>query len=265
MSGTSCAGGRLLARPGVLRTFVLGLVGRLGYGVLPLSFLFAVREATGSFPAATGAVAVVGLGTLAMPLQARARDRRGQRRVLPLLTRSWVLALLVAVTLSLAAVSSPAAWLLAAAPLGPARAGPRALDARAVAVIDLRRRVAWRIRSAGVARGPGGCSSAAPRCWRLRRSCRSGWLPRSSRSVGSPGREVRGGIPGRGPAGSRGAADRGVHAGEDRDQPGVRARYGAHRCGRRGRGLAVPPGGGGGRRCRPARGVAGAGPLASPA
>ncbi|CAI9401730.1 MFS transporter [Nocardioides sp. T2.26MG-1] len=118
MSGTPRAGGRLLARPAVLRTFALGLVGRLGYGVLPLSFLFTVRQATGSFPAASGAVAVLGLGTLAMPLQARALDRWGQRRVLPLLTGSWVLALLAAVALSLAAVAAPAAWLVAAVPLG---------------------------------------------------------------------------------------------------------------------------------------------------
>lgn len=118
MSGTSRAGSGLLSRPAVLRTFALGLVGRLGYGVLPLSFLFTVRQATGSFPAASAAVAVLGLGTLVMPLQARALDRGGQRRVLPLVAGAWVLALLAAVGLSAASVSSPAAWIGMALPLG---------------------------------------------------------------------------------------------------------------------------------------------------
>ena len=118
MSGTSRAGSGLLTRPAVLRTFALGLVGRLGYGVLPLSFLFTVRQATGSFPAASAAVAVLGLGTLAMPLQARALDRWGQRRVLPLVTGTWVAGLGAAVALSLHPVASPAAWAALALPLG---------------------------------------------------------------------------------------------------------------------------------------------------
>lgn len=118
MLGTSRAGSGLLSRPAVLRTFALGLVGRLGYGVLPLSFLFTVRQATGSFAAASAAVAVLGLGTLAMPLQARALDRWGQRRVLPLVAGAWVVVLLTAVALSAASVSSPAAWLATALPLG---------------------------------------------------------------------------------------------------------------------------------------------------
>lgn len=118
MSGTSRAGSGLLSRPAVLRTFALGLVGRLGYGVLPLSFLFTARQATGSFPAASAAVAVLGLGTLAMPLQARALDRWGQRRVLPPVAGAWVGALGVALALSLEGVSAPAAWVATALPLG---------------------------------------------------------------------------------------------------------------------------------------------------
>ncbi|HEY0952788.1 MAG TPA: MFS transporter, partial [Nocardioides sp.] len=118
MSGTTHAGSRLLARPAVLRTFALGLVGRLGYGVLPLSFLFTVRQATGSFSAASGAVALFGLGALAMPLQARALDRWGQRRVLPLVAGTWVAVLVAALTMSTAGVSAPAAWVAIAVPLG---------------------------------------------------------------------------------------------------------------------------------------------------
>jgi len=118
MLGTSRAGSGLLSRPAVLRTFALGLVGRLGYGVLPLSFLFTVRQATGSFAAASGAVAVFGLGALAMPLQARALDRWGQRRVLPLVAGTWVALLVVALAMALAGVSAPAAWVATALPLG---------------------------------------------------------------------------------------------------------------------------------------------------
>lgn len=118
MPGTTRAGSGLLTRPAVLRTFALGLVGRLGYGVLPLSLLFTVRQATGSFPAASAAVATFGLGTLAMPLQARALDRWGQRRVLPVLTTAWALTLATAVLLSGAGVSSPGAWVALAVPAG---------------------------------------------------------------------------------------------------------------------------------------------------
>ncbi len=118
MTGTSRARSRLFSRPAVLRTFALGLVGRLGYGVLPLSFLFTVRQATGSFSAASGAVAVFGLGALAMPLQARALDRWGQRRVLPLVAGTWVGLLGVALALSLFGVSAPVAWVAIAVPLG---------------------------------------------------------------------------------------------------------------------------------------------------
>lgn len=117
MPGTR-AGSSLFARPAVRRTFACALVGRAAYGVLPLSFLFTVRQATGSFPAATVAAAVLGLATLTLPLQARALDRWGQRTVLPLLTSTWVALLATATLLAAAGVSAPAVWAALAVPLG---------------------------------------------------------------------------------------------------------------------------------------------------
>lgn len=62
----------LLAYPVVARTFALALVGRLGYAVLPLplTFLFTVRQTTGSFAGAATAMAVFGSTTIVLPLQA---------------------------------------------------------------------------------------------------------------------------------------------------------------------------------------------------
>ncbi|MBZ5739525.1 MFS transporter [Nocardioides mangrovi] len=117
MPGTR-AGSPLLARPAVRRTFACALVGRSAYGVLPLCFLFTVRQATGSFPAATLAAAVLGLATLALPVQARVLDRWGQRRVLPLVTTTWVVLLAAAVLLSAAGTSRPAVWCVLALALG---------------------------------------------------------------------------------------------------------------------------------------------------
>ena len=120
------AGSPLLARPAVRRTFACALIGRSAYGVLPLSFLFTVRQATGSFPVATLAAALLGLASLALPVQARLLDRAGQRVVLPLVTTGWVLLLGLAVLLASTGVSAPAAWWvlslglgLAAPALGP--------------------------------------------------------------------------------------------------------------------------------------------------
>jgi MFS family permease len=85
MLGTSRVGSfRLLLRqPAVVRTLFFVLLGRLAYGVLPLSLLFTIRDASGSFSTAAFTSAAFGLGALAMPYQARLIDRYGQRRVLP--------------------------------------------------------------------------------------------------------------------------------------------------------------------------------------
>jgi len=73
----------VLLLPNALRTFVPALFGRLSYGLLPLSALFTVQQATDSFATAGLAVAAFGLASLSMPLKARLVDRYSQRRVLP--------------------------------------------------------------------------------------------------------------------------------------------------------------------------------------
>ncbi len=85
MSSTTRAGSYrdVLLLPNALRTFVPALFGRLSYGLLPLSALFTVQQATNSFASAGLAVAAFGLASLTMPLKARLVDRYSQRRVLP--------------------------------------------------------------------------------------------------------------------------------------------------------------------------------------
>lgn len=86
MSGTRAGSYRdVLLLPSALRTFVPALLGRLSYGLLPLSLLMTVRHSTGSFTTAGAAVAAFGIASLSMPYKARLVDRYSQRRVLPLL------------------------------------------------------------------------------------------------------------------------------------------------------------------------------------
>lgn len=128
MPGASDAGSirLLLAGPFVLRTFAFALVGRLAYGVLPLCFLFTVRDASGSLGTAAASVAALGFATLAMPIQSRLVDRYGQRRILPVYTTCYIV-LLIAGALLAQGVNRPAVWLglglllgLSAPALGPA-------------------------------------------------------------------------------------------------------------------------------------------------
>jgi MFS family permease len=102
MSGVTDAGSTrlLLAGPAVARTFACALLGRLAYGVLPLCFLFTVRDATGSFAIAATCSATLGLATLVMPVQARLLDRLGQHRVLPVAASCWSGLLVGAVALA---------------------------------------------------------------------------------------------------------------------------------------------------------------------
>ncbi|AKT51466.1 hypothetical protein [Arsenicicoccus sp. oral taxon 190] len=126
MSGTTRAGSyrTLLADPVVARTFALALVGRLGYAVLPLTFLFTVRQSTGSFAAAATAMAVFGSTTMVMPLQARLADRHGQRVVLSWVAAGFVIMLASAVGVAATAGAvSPAAWIAVAVLFGLARRG----------------------------------------------------------------------------------------------------------------------------------------------
>lgn len=128
MSGTVLAGSysALLRRPAVARTFALALVGRLTYGVLPLTLLFTVQQATGTFATAAFAMALNGLASLAMPLKSRAIDRHGQRRVIPAISAAMVVVLLAGAVLARSHPSDPLPWLafglavgLASPPLGP--------------------------------------------------------------------------------------------------------------------------------------------------
>lgn len=120
MSGTVRAGSyrAVLLLPSALRTFVPALLGRLSYGLLPLSLLFTVQQSTDSFATAGAAVALFGLASLSMPYKARLVDRFSQRRVLPVLAVGCSAALIVIAfaTTNLAVVA--AAGVLAP-PLGP--------------------------------------------------------------------------------------------------------------------------------------------------
>lgn len=153
MTGVTDAGSarRLLAGPAVLRTFALTLLGRLAYGVLPLCFLFTVRDATGSFTVAAAASATLGFATLAMPVQARLVDRHGQRQVLPVYAGCYVVVLLLAVVLA-HEVSHPAAWIgvgllvgLTCPALGPAMRA----QWREIAAEGAQRRRAYSLDSVG--------------------------------------------------------------------------------------------------------------------
>ncbi|MEU8226482.1 MFS transporter [Kribbella sp. NPDC048915] len=124
MSGTTRAGSyrAVLLLPFALRTFVPALLGRLSYGLLPLSLLFTVQASTGSFTTAGAALAVFGAASLSMPFKARLVDRFSQRRVLPPLAGGAASGLAVLATIGTAAsVVLLLAGLtgLLAPPLGP--------------------------------------------------------------------------------------------------------------------------------------------------
>lgn len=137
MSGTVSAGSyaALLRQPAVARTFVPALIGRLAYGVLPLSFLFTVQKATDSFATAATAMALNGIAALSMPLKSRVIDRCGQRLVIPLVTAVMVVVLIVSAFMARTEITSSVPWWtvalavgLASPPLGPSmRAQWRAL------------------------------------------------------------------------------------------------------------------------------------------
>ena len=108
----------MLLLPAALRTFVPALVGRLSYGLLPLSLLFTVQQSTDSFATAGAAVALFGLASLSMPYKARLVDRYSQRRILPLLAVGCSVALVVLAFATSNLLVVGAAGLLVP-PLGP--------------------------------------------------------------------------------------------------------------------------------------------------
>ncbi|MFI6858703.1 MFS transporter [Streptomyces sp. NPDC050421] len=74
----------VLRTPHAARTFGAALLGRLSYGMVPLSLLLAIKDATGSYSMAGGAMALFGAASVILsPARAALIDRHGPRRVLP--------------------------------------------------------------------------------------------------------------------------------------------------------------------------------------
>lgn len=74
----------VLRTPHAARTFGAALLGRLSYGMVPLSLLLAIKDATGSYSMAGGAMALFGAASVLLsPARAALIDRHGPRRVLP--------------------------------------------------------------------------------------------------------------------------------------------------------------------------------------
>ncbi|MEU6351265.1 MFS transporter [Streptomyces sp. NPDC047072] len=87
---------RVLRLPHARRTFAAALLGRLSYGVVPLSVMLAVTRATGSYAVAGTVMALFGATVVFLaPARAYLIDRHGPRRALVPLLLSHVLLLAV--------------------------------------------------------------------------------------------------------------------------------------------------------------------------
>jgi MFS family permease len=177
VSGTSGAGSyrAVLALPSALPTFGAALAGRLSYGLLPLSVLFTVQQATGSFAVAGAVVAMFGITSLLLPYKSRLVDRFGQRRVLPALATASAAGLFGIAVLGTAGVTSAGLFVaaailsgLAAAPLGPSM---RSTWRHLTAGTDLKQRAYSSTRSA---RSRCTCSARSSSAW-CSRSRRRPW------------------------------------------------------------------------------------------
>ncbi|MFF9567250.1 MFS transporter [Streptomyces sp. NPDC014685] len=74
----------VLRTPHAARTFGSALLGRLSYGVVPLSLMLAVNDATGSYSVAGTVMALFGATSVFLsPARAALIDRHGPRRALP--------------------------------------------------------------------------------------------------------------------------------------------------------------------------------------
>jgi MFS family permease len=74
--------------------FGVALLGRLSYGIVPLSLILAVTDATGSYAVAGGVMALFGLTVSALsPVRAGLIDRYGPRRALPPMAVAYALVL----------------------------------------------------------------------------------------------------------------------------------------------------------------------------
>ncbi|MGW3074355.1 MULTISPECIES: MFS transporter [unclassified Kitasatospora] len=85
----------VLRTPGAVRLFGAALIGRLSYGIVPLSLLLAVTGATGSYARAGWLTALfAGSNVLLSPVRAGLVDRHGPRRALPPMAAGYALVLL---------------------------------------------------------------------------------------------------------------------------------------------------------------------------
>ncbi|MET7648064.1 MFS transporter [Streptomyces sp. NPDC005426] len=74
----------VLRTPHAARAFGAALLGRLSYGIVPLSLLLAIKDATRSYSLAGGAMALFGVASVVLsPARAALIDRHGPRRALP--------------------------------------------------------------------------------------------------------------------------------------------------------------------------------------
>lgn len=85
---------RVLRLPHARRTFATALLGRLSYGVVPLSVMLAVIRASGSYAVAGAVMALFGATVVLLaPARAALIDRHGPRRALvpcwPRTRRCW--------------------------------------------------------------------------------------------------------------------------------------------------------------------------------
>jgi MFS family permease len=123
--------GGLLARPGARRAFGAAAVARLSFGMVGLSLLLLIHQATGSFAAAGAASGAFSAGTLTAPVKARLMDRRGHRAMLPVLGLGAAFALLAMALLARADCRNPASYIVLGAAAGalmpPVGAAMRAL------------------------------------------------------------------------------------------------------------------------------------------
>ncbi|GAB3969938.1 MFS transporter [Actinoallomurus acanthiterrae] len=127
MSSSTPSYAAVLRAPYARRTFGAALLGRLSYGIVPLSLTLASAGATGSYATAGTAVAGFALAVSVLsPARARLIDRYGPRRALPPMALAYAL-LLGALALLTARHGVPATPLVVLAlaagafppPLGP--------------------------------------------------------------------------------------------------------------------------------------------------
>ncbi|XVV17282.1 MFS transporter [Actinoplanes sp. CA-131856] len=135
----------VLRTPHAARAFSAALIGRLSYGVVFLSLVLAVTQATGSYPVAGMFTALFGLtSSLLSPLRSRLIDRFGLRRTLaPMASAYTLLLLLIAAATWRPGTPHLVLWTLAVTagaltpPLGPIM---RALWTDIMPTEELRRR-----------------------------------------------------------------------------------------------------------------------------